>query len=98
MRAILFHFRRYLSDSLGELPLTARCPLHCQVGMSLFGIARKRAWGLLSRNSVLKIRLFGRKAARIAAEEWLKGFADVSAMQFCQCQRNDTSLRSSFRP
>ena len=48
MRAILFHFRRYLSDSLGELPLTARCPLHCQVGMSLFGIARKRAWGLLS--------------------------------------------------
>lgn len=29
--------------------------------MSLFGIARKRAWGLLSRNSVLKIRLFGRK-------------------------------------
>lgn len=61
MRAILFHFRRYLSDSLGELPLTARCPLHCQVGMSLFGIARKRAWGLLSRSSVLKIRLFGRK-------------------------------------
>ena len=61
MRAILFHFRRYLSDSLGKLPLTARCPLHCQVGMSLFGIARKRAWGLLSRNSVLKIRLFGRK-------------------------------------
>ena len=40
----------------------------------------------------------GEKAARIAAEEWLKGFADVSAMQFCQCQRNDTSLRSSFRP
>lgn len=61
MRAILFQFRRYLSDSLGELPLTARCPLHCQVGMSLFGIARKRAWGLLSRSSVLKIRLFGRK-------------------------------------
>ncbi len=28
----------------------------------------------------------------------LKGFADVSAMKFCQCQRNDTSLRSSFRP
>ena len=63
MRAILFHFRRYLSDSLGELPLTARCPLHCQVGMSLFGIARKRAWGLLSNiqkiTCVILRNLFG---------------------------------------